>query len=195
MSSFEFLSVLLSVVVGLGMANMLTGVGRLLHMRRSIRFSVAHLMWSLFVFVMMVVFWWTVVFGYRDWEDWNILLFVFILMYGMFLFLLSAILYPTEIPQSWDLFEHFIDMRRWFFGVYILWLLSEFTDSYLKDHLGDFALPYALLVGSWCITVLWGWISTNRKIHTFIATYQLISLLIWIGYQLEDLEWSFAQAG
>ena len=189
MSSFEFLSVLISVVVGLGMANMLTGVGRLLHKHRTISFSLVHLAWSVFVFFMMVVYWWTVVFGWRDWENWNLLLFLFILTYGVLLFLLSAILYPSEIPESWDLFAHFIDMRHWFFGIYLLWLLAELSDTYFKDHFDDFAWPYLLLTGTWLVCAIVGIRSTNRTTHTVIAILPVLSLCAWVGYQLGDLNW------
>ena len=189
MSSFEFLSVLLSVVVGLGMANIFRGVGQLLHVRRSVRFSVVHLAWSVWVFFAMVIFWWTVVFGWKDWPDWNIVLFLFLLTYGLLLFLLSAMLYPSAIPASWDMFAHFVDMRRWFFGVYLCFVAAELTDTGLKDHFVDFALPYALLITSWVLTAAWAWISADRRTHTIIAVYHVVSLVAWIVYQLRDLEW------
>lgn len=189
MSSFEFLTVLLSVVVGLAMANLFRGIGQLLHVRRSIQFSVAHLAWSLWVFLVMVIFWWTVVFGWKDWPDWNILLFLFLLTYGLLLFLLSAMLYPSAIPESWDMFAHFVDMRRWFFGVYLCWISAELTDTGLKDHFASFALPYALLMITWAATAAWAWITTDRRTHTTIAVFQVVSLVAWIVYQLRDLEW------
>jgi hypothetical protein len=195
MSSFEFLSVFISVIVGLGMANMLTGAVQLLHRRHTIHFSVAHMAWTLFVFFMMVVYWWTVVFGWKDWEDWNVLLFLFLLLYAITLFLLSAILYPADIPESWDTLQHFIDIRRWFFAVEILWILCELTDTHLKDHFDDFALPYFLMIGSWFAAAVWGWVSSNRRIHTFIAVYHLVTVVFWIAYQFRDLEWTQAALG
>ncbi len=195
MSSFEFLSVFISVIVGLGMANMLTGSVRLLHCRKTIKFSAAHFAWTLFVFFMMIVYWWTVVFGWKDWQDWNVLLFVFLLFYGITLFLLSAILYPGDIPEDWDLHSHFVEIRRWFFTIEFLWILLELTDTYLKDHFDDFSIPYFLLIGSWTLLAIWGWITRSRPAHVFIANYHLFTLLLWIMYQFRSLEWTRATAG
>jgi hypothetical protein len=190
MSSFEFLTVLLSVILGLGMANMLTGAVQLLHHRRTMRYSVAHAAWTLFVFLLMVVYWWTVVFGWKNQEDWNVLLFLFLLLYGIALYLLSAILYPSAIPASWNMEEHFIGLRRWFFSVELVWIAFELTDTYLKDHFDDFSLPYDLLMASWTAAAILGWVSANRRTQMLIASYHCITLLIWMVYQFHDLEWT-----
>jgi hypothetical protein len=189
LSSFEFLSVLISVVVGLGVAHLLTGIGRLIHRSADSRLSAAHLLWTAFVFLFMVVYWWTVVFGYQDWQNWNIVLFLFVLMYGVFLFLLAVVLYPPDLPEPWDMPAHFIAKRRWYFGIFILLVLTELTDTGLKSHFDEFSMPYAFLLGSWVLLAIPGWLSTNQRTHILIAAYSLITLLLWVGYQLRDLDW------
>lgn len=189
MSSFEFLSVLISVVIGLGIANLLTGIGRLLHGRMQFRLSSIHLAWTLFVFLYMVIYWWTVVFGWQSWENWNILLFLFVLAYGVLLYLLSVILYPPEITEDWDIDSHFFAMRRWFFGFFAAMIVLEIVDSYLKAHLDQFAAPYWVLMTSWLALAVVGWISSSRRIHRLLVTYVILSLLTWVGFQLRDLDW------
>jgi uncharacterized membrane protein YbjE (DUF340 family) len=44
-------------------------------------------------------------------------------------------------------------------------------------------------LGSWLALAVLGWISANQRTQKFIAGYTLISLLLWVGYQLRDLEW------
>lgn len=192
MSSFEFLSVLISVVVGLGIANVLTGVGRLLHRHRELSISVTFAAWTLFVFNYMVVYWWTVVFGWQELQNWNLLLFLFVLMYGILLFLLAVILYPTDMPRSWDPHSRFIDMRRWFFGIFVALIFVEALDSYLKNHVDEFSTPYFFLLGLWLAGGILGWISRNRRIHNAISVSVLVSQVAWVGYQLRNLEWSIS---
>ena len=59
MSSFEFLSVLISVVVGLAIANILTGIGRLIHRGSDVQLSVNFVAWMLFVsfYLVQMVVW------------------------------------------------------------------------------------------------------------------------------------------
>ena len=151
MSSFEFLSVLISVVVGLGIANILNGVGRLIHRSGEVKVSATFVAWALFLFLYMIVYWWTIVFGWRDWQNWNLLIFIFVLTYGVLLFLLSVILIPHDMPDDWDPHADFIRMRRWFFGVFIVLVVVEFTDSALKNHLDEFSMSYKLQMAFWLL--------------------------------------------
>lgn len=192
MSSFEFLSVLISVVVGLGIANVLTGVGRILHKHREISVSITFGAWTLFIFNYMVIYWWTVVFGWQELQNWNLLLFMFVLTYGILLFLLAVILFPTDVPRSWDPHSRFIEMRRWFFGIFVVLIFVEALDSYLKDHIDGFSTPYYLLLGLWLTGAILGWITENRRIHNVISVSLLSSQVAWVAYQLRDLEWSIS---
>ena len=192
MSSFEFLSVLISVVVGLAIANMLNGMGRLIYRFNELKMSVSFVAWSVFLFLYLVIYWWTVVFGWREWPDWNLLIFLFVLIYGVLLFLLSVILFPTDLPESWDPGDHLIRMRRWFFGVFAVLIAVETMDSWLKDHLAHFSLPYLTMLMIWVIAAVAGWSSRNRRVHALCAVLVLVAQVAWIAYQLADLEWSLA---
>jgi len=50
MSEFEYLAVLVSLVLGLGITHLLTGVGRMIHRRDEFRVDAAHLLWTGAVF-------------------------------------------------------------------------------------------------------------------------------------------------
>jgi hypothetical protein len=193
MSSFEFLSVLISVVVGLGIANILTGIGRLIHRDKAAKLSASFLAWTLFVSFYMVVYWWTVVFGWQVWEDWNLLVFMFVLTYGLILYLLSIILFPPDAGSEWEPAANLIAKRHWFYGVFLALVIIETLDSYLKDHLDDFSIPYFVLIGTWFSAGVIGWISRNRRVHDIIASVVVVSQIAWVSYQLGDLEWSIPQ--
>ena len=192
MSSFEFLSVLISVVVGLAIANMLNGIGRLIYRFKELKMSVSFIAWALFLFLYLVIYWWTVVFGWQEWASWNLLVFLFVLIYGVLLFLLSVILFPSELPESWDPGDHLISMRRWFFGVFGVLIIVETMDSWLKDHLEHFSLPYFAMLSIWLVAAVVGWSSRNRTVHAASAVLVVTAQVAWAAYQLADLEWSLA---
>ena len=62
MDQFEYVMVLVSIIVGLGIAHLLLGVGgvinRLTDRQRPLKLSVAYLAWLAMLFVWMVLFWW-----------------------------------------------------------------------------------------------------------------------------------------
>ena len=193
MSSFEFLSVLISVVVGLGIANILTGVGRLIHRDSETRISPHFVAWSVFVSFYMVIYWWTVVFGWQERQEWSLVLFMFVLTYGLILYLLSVILFPTDMPEKWEPANHIIDKRHWFFGVFMALVCVEFLDSYLKDHLDEFSIPYFVLMATWAVGGILAWSSEKRRVHDVVAVVIVLSQVAWVSYQLSDLEWSLAR--
>lgn len=193
MSSFEFLSVLISVVVGLGIANILAGIGRMIHRQEKVRLSLHYVAWSVFVSFYMIVYWWTVVFGWQDQESWNLLLFMFVLSYGLWLYLLAVILFPMDMPDSWQPDEHLMNRRHWFFGVFLALVVTEVMDSYLKGHLDDFSTPYIIQMSVWAGGGIIAWSSGNKRVHDFVAIVVVTSQIAWVSYQLSDLEWSIAQ--
>jgi hypothetical protein len=193
MSSFEFLSVLISVVVGLGIANILTGIGRLIHRETEIQLSAHFVAWTLFVSFYMIVYWWTVVFGWQALQSWNLVLFMFVLTYGLVLYLLSVILFPTDMGETWEPGTHIIRKRHWFYGVFLALVVIEFLDSYLKSHLDDFSLPYYVLMTVWACAGLLAWSSRKKRVHDVAAVIVLVSQVAWVSYQLSDLEWSLAR--
>ena len=193
MSSFEFLSVLISVVVGLGIANILTGIGRLIHRETAIRLSPNFVAWTLFVSFYMIVYWWTVVFGWQELQDWNLVMFMFVLTYGLILYLLSVILFPTDMPDAWEPASHVILKRHWFYGVFLALVVIELLDTYLKGHLADFSVPYFALMSAWAGGGILAWSSRKARVHDIFAVIVLASQVAWVSYQLSDLEWSLAR--
>jgi len=193
MSSFEFLSVLISVVVGLGIANILTGIGRLIHREAEIQLSANFVAWTLFVSFYMIVYWWTVVFGWQELQNWNLVLFMFVLTYGLILYLLSVMLFPTDMPETWEPGTHIIRKRHWFYGVFLALVVTEFLDTYLKGHLDDFSLPYYVLMTVWACAGLLALASRKKRVHDVAGVIVLVSQVAWVSYQLSDLEWSLAR--
>lgn len=136
MDQFEYIMVLVSIIVGLGVAHLLLGVGgvinRLADRRRPIKLSVAYLAWLAMLFVWMVLFWW---WQFRFGEfvtHWTVGLYFFLVIYAVALFLLAAVM----VPRSWDvvddLEEYFLQRRYWFYALLFIANSLDIVDSYLK---------------------------------------------------------------
>lgn len=155
MNQFEYMMVLVSIIVGLGIAHILLGVGGIIdrvsgHGER-LRLSVAHAAWLGMVFMWMVLFWW--------WEyrfsvlepAWTVGLYFFLVLYSVALFLLTVIL----VPRTWDgvtsLDDYLIQRRVPFYSMLLFGTGLDVLDSYLKG-----GWSYILDAGPWA----WGfWIA------------------------------------
>jgi len=58
MSSFEFISILMSIVVGLGVTNLLAGAGRAFYRRRETPMDEVHIVLTLATLLILSLNWW-----------------------------------------------------------------------------------------------------------------------------------------
>ena len=84
MDMFEYVSVLTSVIVGLGVAHLLQGVARLVQHPGRTRIYWVHLLWVFFMFF-TAIFWWWYEFGLASVDTWTLQLYLFVLSYAVLL--------------------------------------------------------------------------------------------------------------
>ncbi|HEX2203188.1 MAG TPA: hypothetical protein VHG91_07810 [Longimicrobium sp.] len=118
MSEHEYLSVLISIIVGLGISHLLGGVGRIMVERRRVRVHWMPLVAAVFVFLAHVQWWWSTINAGRHLGS-NFFGFLFFLLAPIVLYLLAVLVLPDvdDLPGTVSLREHYYDNHRWFFGL------------------------------------------------------------------------------
>lgn len=136
MDQFEYVMVLVSIIIGLGIAHQLLGlagiVDRIAGGSHPLALGVAYFSWLGVVFSWTVLFWW---WEFRFTEfvtDWTIGLYFFLVVYAVVLFLLAALLVPRTWDAVEDLNEYFLDRRVWFYSLLLAANGLDVLDSYLK---------------------------------------------------------------
>jgi len=115
-STAEYLSVLVSIVIGLGISHVLAGVGNLLVDRLRVRFWWVWGAGVAMVFLAHVQFWWST-FTVGSAVSANFFAFLFFLLTPIALYLSAVVLLPDfEGEGEIDLKAHFLANHRWFFG-------------------------------------------------------------------------------
>lgn len=116
MTTAEYLSVLVSIVIGLGISHLLSGVGNLLVDRLRVRFWWVWGAGVLLVFLAHVQFWWST-FTVGNAVSANFFAFLFFLLTPIALYLAAVVLLPDfEGEGEIDLRAHFLANHRWFYG-------------------------------------------------------------------------------
>lgn len=124
MTRFEYLSVLVSIVIALGMSEVVSVWGRLLRRRRQVRLCWIHASWSLFVLVLLVQMWWGF-WSYRVVEDWTFGALLMVVMDALLMVLAALVITPSDpLEPGLDLRAFFLGNRRLFFGISALLLLQ-----------------------------------------------------------------------
>ena len=142
MSAFEYLSVLISIILALGMTRVLAGVGEMLQARSRRRIYWVHALWIVNLFLYMVVAWW-IFYRWRNQQPWTFLLFLFVLISPTILYLASLLLFPREggVDESIDYKTHYYANHRAFFILFGLFTPVDVVDSLLKG------VPHFLSLG------------------------------------------------
>ena len=128
---FEYLTVLVSVVVGLTATPFLTNVVRIIHVRGNVRISWEQLLWSVTILIWTVAFWWFTFVLARQ-SQWTFPLFVLLLAYATLLYVLMALLFPEGVPPDHDYRAQFMRNRVWSFGVFALFPCVDLVDYVIK---------------------------------------------------------------
>ena len=139
MDPFSYLSVLISIILGLAVQQVLQGYRALILSRRRIRFYAPPVIWSVLILMMVAQNWWAS-FGLagRAEGEWSFALFATILIQTILLYMMAAIVLP-DIPadEPIDLQDHYYRESRAFFSIssgLILW-------SLFRDYMLTAALP------------------------------------------------------
>jgi hypothetical protein len=187
MSDFEYLSVLIAIIVGIGFAHLLLSIGRIVGETKRHNVHVAQLIWTFNILLMLVTFWWWAI-SLRELEEWVYLQLVFLLFDVSLWCLLAAILYPVNIPDEFDLGAYFERKRRPFF---IILIVLSFADPMTASILGtEHLLELGLGYWHWIATCFFGGFAalrySNERFQTAFAVYWALAL---IGFAIS---WQFS---
>lgn len=117
MDAFGYVSVIISVFIGLSLSHLLTGTVELIKARQRVKFYWTHLVWILLTFVGNIFLWWTM-WNLRLVRGWNFFTFLLVLLAPILLYVAAAFLIPRVAPDGTiDLRTYFYQNRGAFFGV------------------------------------------------------------------------------
>lgn len=185
MNTFDYLSILTSIVLAIGITRLLSGIGTLVQKRKQVTIYWVHLLWTLNVFLFLVLNWW-ILFRWQGQQEWNFFLFSFLLLSPTIAFLLSVILYPDITHEKINYKDHFYANHRWFFALAALLPPLDFIDTLLKGYshfLAQGPLYIITLVLIFILSLL-GAVTKNEKYHKFFAVFFLCYLSVFISINL-----------
>lgn len=139
MDAFSYLSVLLSIILGLAITQILQGYRSLILSDTTIGKGWLPIAWSILILLFVTQSWWAS-FGLRTREHWGFLQFAVILSQMALLYMMAAVVLP-DVPagETVDLDAHFERHRTSLFAFFI----AVIATSILKDFLLEGRLPRA----------------------------------------------------
>ena len=173
MTIFEYVSVMASIILALGVAQLLTGLGRLPVSESRPRTYWVHYSWLVILGLLHVQVWWSLWFRYNV-PTLHFSQFVYILAGPATLFISAFILLPGAFPQ--DAESHFYRVRRPFFALVFLGVLWAAIGPFFHE----LAIPTILRTAEFLalgLPVL-GFLSSNRRLHSAISVAYLAFVVV-----------------
>ena len=183
MTKFEYLSVLISIIIGLGINDVMMSWGRLIRNRRRVRFYWLHGFWSAFVLFLMIQFWWGF-WNFRVIEHWSLLNLMIAVLEGMMLVLCAIQLMPSRTSDiDIDLRERYFDSRQPFFILGALTLVQmTITDIFIIGIPVLHSENGVRLAGAG-VAALLAW-SPNPRLHAVMPAIALVLLGAFLTYAI-----------
>ena len=180
MDEFSYLSVLLSVILGLAVTQILKGFRGLVISRARIRLYWPTILWALLVLLMCVQSWWAM-FGMRLRHDWKFQEFGIVLLQTILTYMLAGLVLPDFFGDApVDLKKNFFDHRRWFFWIgFAVIAVSVSKDLILTGGLPS--PPNLAFHGIFAALLLAGALTPNERYHKVNA---IVGLALFIIYTL-----------
>lgn len=189
MGVFEYVSVLTSIIVGLGIAHLLKGVATIVQHPGRARVYWVHLLWVAFMFFQAIFFWWWE-FALESLVQWTFQIYLFVLFYAFIIYMLCALLFPQDLEGYSGYEDYFMSRRAWFLGLLTIFFLIDLWDTWLKgaEYFASLGVEYPITQALMIAGCLVGIATANRRFH---ASFALIILV----YQVFSAFWNYDTMG
>lgn len=180
MTPFEYLLALVSILIGLAVADLSASLHRLLRARQRVRWDWLPLAAALLVMMLILEFWW-IFYGLGDSPVWT--------HYGAFLvlaaslvcmFLLASATLPDEVPdEGIDLIHYYGENGRYFWSLFSLFVLLMIAVELVaeRDHLRDTSVLWRTLLNLTLVAFLFSLATVrDRRYHVVVVPVLLVVL-------------------
>ncbi|MEM9301599.1 MAG: hypothetical protein AAGE01_05780 [Pseudomonadota bacterium] len=181
MSAFEYLSVFLSLIMGLAVVHLLGGISLILDQRVTARLSGIHLTWVANMFLVIMWVWWA------NWDLEQIdvfspLHYVSMVLFSVVLYLMCGLLFPVRGKEVEDFHEQFEMNRSRFFVLGLALILAAAIKGYVDRVVLEEPHTTERFIMLTTLAVLFGIAArtSNNRFHWPLAVGFLLLTVRWI---------------
>ena len=176
MSLFEFVTVMVSMILALCLGHLLRSASFVAKTDREITHYAPFTLWSVVILLAVVNHWWSL-WDLRD-VDWSYASFVYILVARLLVSFATGLMSPNHSNSGpIDLRAHYARIRRLFSAVYVTYALFMWFDGPLFTEQAVFGAVGMMHVPIIAATVVPG-VSGNDRANTVAASTVIAVLLV-----------------
>ncbi|MBX3431574.1 MAG: hypothetical protein KF779_18460 [Hyphomonadaceae bacterium] len=170
MSTFEFISVFISIIFGLALAHLLTSA--MTHLFRG-KLGYERGAYLLLMTTLILSQWWTL-FRWKAFQTWTFDAFAVLTLWALTVFAMPVALYPPGEEVTSE-----IKHRKTFFAVFAAMGALDVAQAAI---LGQLFQPwyYPLFIGHYWVLAALAVFVKNPVVRNVVATYFAVSLILWL---------------
>lgn len=185
MTPFEYVIVLISVILGLGITTILTGVAELIKNVQPVRLYPPYIIWIVIVFVLHFQDWW-LSYQLMSVKEWSLQFFLLIVLYPINLYILAHLLFPSSMTSGFDAKQFFLEHHpRFFIGAIILVVLSVVQNIFITNLTVTTQIPHAIVMTALLFMLLTK--NRNHGVHTAVSIFLLIVMIVAFSADQQNL--------
>jgi hypothetical protein len=171
---FEYVSILISIILGLGITQLLSAFSDLLYHYKKVKFYWPHSIWLMFILFLNIQDWF-ITFKLKDKLEWNLPALLFVLLYPIALFVISKMILPTN--ESEERFQ----MKAFYYSQYHITFLMMALSAFLSLLFNVFLLSKNIVeqIPIILLFVSMLFISYKKIAHEWV--HQVLALTIGLG--------------
>ena len=177
MAEFDFISVLISIIIGLGVTNLLAGAGRAFYRRRHNPIDEVHMVLTASTLLILVLNWW-VTFSWRTETHWTFEKFLVLIIWTVSLYMLTIFLYPPDLSEAEAHRDVWVQNRVGYYWSFLSICVFDILQTAMRGGLLH-PIWYTPFVGHYAILGILGLALRRRSYDRFFAWYQLVTALVW----------------
>lgn len=178
---FQHVRMIMGMVLGLSITRLLTGLVRIIQHPGQNRIYPVHIGWVITMLITLIHFWWWE-FWLVDVQKWTFEIYLFLIVYAILLFFLSAFLFPDSISDYTGYEDFFLSRRKWFFAIFGMTVVFDLIDTLIKGqaHYTMFAMEYWFRIPAYLMLCGLAIYTSNRRFHLGFVIFGLMYEGSWI---------------
>jgi hypothetical protein len=182
--SFNYVAVLVSIIIGLGITRVLSQLSEAIQVENRESNYWVHTLWMFNTFLFLMLSWW-VFYRWHVAPEWNFFLFIWVTVAPTLIYLASGVLCPGELEstgaKNWREY-YFVNRGGFFFILAPIWPL-DIIDTLLKgkQHFIEQGSLYLPTMALWSCGCIIAGITSNERYHAFWSICFPLSV---IGYTM-----------
>jgi hypothetical protein len=165
MSLFEYLMVMVSIMLGLRATQILRGFSKI---AQSPQAFLPLTMWAAVLFYIYLQFWWAL-WDLNTVQVWNQLQFYFLVALPCTLFAATELLLPLGSSANTDWKGHFLSVQKWFFGVFFVFIVLSAMHTYVFLDV-PLTHPYRAIQGIAVGILIAGYFAKQARTHVWLSS-------------------------